>query len=102
MEGDHIAASLDNENTYIYKKEVQIMKISYKKHTAREKFVWIRGIKSFKPISPVKCKLLINNTMIVLVQFLILRNLFPYTMPIIVIRNCIFITFSPQEVLQDK
>jgi hypothetical protein len=30
-----------------------------------------------------------------------LNNLFPYTMAIIVIRNGIFMTFSPQKVLKN-
>lgn len=75
---------------------------SLREHTAWEKLVWIWCIKSFQSISPVKCKLLIYNRMIVLVQSLVLCYLFPHTMPIIVIGYCKFITFSPQEVLQDK
>lgn len=73
-----------------------------KKHTAREKLVWVRGIKSFQSVSLVECKLFIDDSMVVLVQFLVLQNLFPYTMPVIMIRYCIFITFSPQEVFQDQ
>jgi hypothetical protein len=69
--------------------------------TAGKKLVRIRDIESFQPIGLVKSKLLVYDSVIILVQFLILNNLFPYTMPIIVIRNGIFMTFSPQKVLKN-
>jgi hypothetical protein len=69
--------------------------------TAGKKLVRIRDIESFQPIGLVKSKLLVYDSVIILVQFLILNNLFPYTMAIIVIRNGIFMTFSPQKVLKN-
>jgi hypothetical protein len=69
--------------------------------TAGKKLVRIRDIESFQPIGLVKSKLLVYDSVIILVQFLILNNLFPYTIAIIVIRNGIFMTFSPQKVLKN-
>ena len=53
--------------------------------TAGKKLVWIRGIKSCQSIGLIIFKLLIDDSMIVLVQFLVLRNLLPYAMSVVVI-----------------
>ena len=103
--GTSIDSTAQGKLCYKLEEEVNIKFGQWKfliEHTAREKFVWIWSIKSFQPISLIECKLFIDDTMVILVQFLILCNLFPHTMTVIVIRNCIFMTFSPQEVLQDK
>lgn len=71
-------------------------------HTARKKLVRIRRIESCQPISLVEFKLLVNYCVIILVQLLILSNFLPHAVAVIVIRDRIFMTFSPQEVLQNE
>lgn len=73
-----------------------------KTRTTRKKFMWIRSIKFLESISLVECKLFIYNSMVVLVKPLVLSNFLPHTMAIIVIGNGILMTFSPQEIFQDK
>lgn len=73
-----------------------------KTHTARKKLLRIHWIELCQTISLVKGELFIYYGVIVLVELFVLSNFFPDTMAIIVIGDCILVTFPPQEIFQHE